>query len=366
MRFLNNNCYDKETKVFTDNGWKYFKELTEDTLILSLNPKTQEIEFIKPVQIIKQYNHQGYMYHIHNKWADICVTSNHNCFIHQRRDGGKKGRYFEPQFRKPSELTSESRFVRCIDTNRENPNIINVNGLEFKPKDYAFFMAWYLSEGSVLHNPDVAEAKNYPIKITQQILENREMIEPIFQDIADYLDIKLYIGKEYFEFHSKELHDYLVKLGKSHEKYLPKEVFTLDKECLNIFLDVYVFGDGHERSVNNELVQNSNERAVFTSSIRLKDDLSYLILLCGYYPSMSLHSKAGTVTTHGNGEYTQNHDVYGIRINKSKYTIFSSCTVEKISYNDKVYCVELPLYHTLWIMRNGKTSFNGDCRSIQL
>lgn len=356
---LHPNCYHKDTMVFTNNGWKYFKDVTETDKFLSLNPMTNETEFLAPVKLIQVPNIHGKLYHIHNKWFDVCVTPDHDCFIHQRRDGGNQGKYLEPQFRKPSELTSESRFVRCIDTDRENPNMINVNGLEFTPEDYAFFMAWYISEGSVLHNPETAKSKNYPIKITQEIDANREIIEPVFRNIADYLGIKLYIGKQYFEFHSKALHDYLVQLGKSHEKYIPKEVFTLNKECLNIFLDVYVLGDGHER---NHGKYGSIERAVFTSSKRLRDDLSYLILLCGYYPSIALHTKAGTVTTHKNGAYTQKNDVYSIRINNSQYTTFSSCTVDEIEYSDLVYCVELPKYHTLWVMRNGKTSWNGNCR----
>ena len=355
------NCYDSETQVFTDNGWKYFKDVTETDKFLSLNPMTNETEFLEPVKLIQVPNVHGKLYHIHNKWFDVCVTPDHDCFIHQRRDGGNRGRYFEPQFRKPSELSGESRFVRCIDTDRENPEHVNVNGLEFAPEDYAFFMAWYISEGSVLHNPETAKSKNYPIKITQEIDANREIIEPVFRNIAEYLGIKLYIGKQYFEFHSKALHDYLVQLGKSHEKYIPKEVFILNKECLNIFLDVYVLGDGHER---NHGKYGSIERAVFTSSKRLRDDLSYLTLLCGYYPSIALHTKAGTVTTHKNGAYTQKNDVYSIRINNSQYTTFSSCTVDEIDYSDLVYCVELPKYHTLWVMRNGKTSWNGNCRCV--
>ena len=358
---LHPNSYHKDTQVFTEHGWKYIAELTGDEKLLSLNPDDDSLEFIKPVRLFKHKEPQ--LVHMHNKWFDVCVTPDHDCFIHQRRDGGNRGKYFEPQFRKPSELSSESRFVRCIDTDRENPEHVNVNGLEFTPEDYAFFMAWYISEGSVLHNPETAKVKNYPIKITQEIDANRKIIEPIFRNIADYLGIKLYVGKQYFEFHSKELYDYLVQLGKSHEKYIPKEVFTLNKECLNMFLDVYVLGDGHER---NHGKYGSIERAVFTSSKRLRDDLSYLILLCGYYPSIALHTKAGTVTNHKNGTYTQKNDVYSIRINNSQYTTFSSCTVDVIPYDDYTYCVELPKYHTLWVMRNGKTSWNGNCRCTAL
>jgi len=215
-----------------------------------------------------------------------------------------------------------------------------------------------------LHNPETAKAHGYPVKITQEIASNRDVIEPRLKAICDKLGYRLAIGKSYYEIYSKPLYDYLVELGYSNEKYIPKEVFTLDKECLNIFLDNYVLGDGHERICNNDLVQNSSERSLFTSSKRLRDDLSYLILLCGFYPSINIHTHKGTVSNHKNGEYVQKDDVYRIAINKSKYTTFSSCTVDKIPYDDFVYCVELPKWHTLWVMRNGKTSWNGNCRCV--
>nr|WP_295000941.1 hypothetical protein [uncultured Methanobrevibacter sp.] len=357
------NCYDKETKVFTNHGWKYFYDITEDDKILSLNPETNETEFLDYVKVIKVPNVHGYLHHIHNKWFDACVTPDHDCFIHQRRDGGNRGRYFEPQFRKPSDLTSESRFVRCIDTDRENPSKININGLELDPKDYAFFMAWFLSEGSVLHNPETAKQHRYPIKITQEIESNRELIQPVLERICESIGLKLAIGKSYFEFYSKEFYDYLEPLGYSHEKYIPFEVFTLDKECLNIFLDNYVLGDGHERKPNK---YNSVERSVFTSSPRLRDGLSYIVLLCGYYPSIYVHTPKGKVTKHGNGEFKQNHDVYRISINNSNYTTFRTCTVDIVEYTDEVYCVELPKWHTLWIMRDGKVSWNGNCRCVAM
>ena len=358
------NCYHKDTKVFTNHGWKYFYDITENDKILSLNPETNETEFLDYVKLIKVPNIHGYLHHIHNRWFDVCVTPDHDCFIHKRRDGGKRGRYFEPQFRKPSNLNSECHFVRCIDVDRESPKMININGLEFQPEDFAFFMAWFLSEGSVLHNPETARKHSFPVKIAQEIGGNREVIQPVLERICESFGLRLTVGKSYFEMYCKELHDYLEPLGYSHEKYIPKEVFLLDKECLNIFLDNYVLGDGHERTESNALVSNSNERMLFTSSKRLRDDLSYLILLCGYYPSIGIHVPKGTVTKHWNGEYTQKHDTYRISINKSKYTTYGSCTVDELSYDDFVYCVELPKWHTLWVMSNGKTSWNGNCRCV--
>ena len=354
---LHPNSYHKDTQVFTEHGWKYIAELTGDEKLLSLNPDDDSLEFIKPVRLFKHKEPQ--LVHMHNKWFDVCVTPDHDCFVHKRKDGGKKGRYFKPQFRKPSELNSECHFVRCIDTDRESPEAININGLEFEPSDFAFFMAWYISEGSVLHDVEKAQMRKYPVVIAQQISENREIIQPVLEKVCDYLGLRMNITKNSFVIYSKELYDYLLPLGYSHEKYIPDEVFTLNKECLNIFLDNYVRGDGHERTHGR---YTSVERSVFTSSVRLRDDLSYLILLCGYCPSISLHSHKGTIVEHKNGTYTQNYDIYGIRINSSKYATYSGLTVDRVEYGDYTYCVELPYWHTLWVMRNGKTSWNGNCR----
>lgn len=348
------NCYDDETEVYTKDGWKLFNDVSLEDEILTLNPETKLTEFVKPVRLISYTNNDGYMYVIHNKWYNSCVTSNHDCFVYQRKMIESE-RKLIPEFRKPLELNSESRFLRTINNNNISPKYVDVNGLKFTPKDYAFFMAWYISEGSILHNDETAKKKKYPIKITQIKKDNRRLLEKELVRIADYLNIKLYIGENYFEFHSKKLHDYLKPLGYSHEKYIPKEIFNLSREDLWIFLDMYVKGDGHKRN---------NEKCLFTSSKQLADDLSYVALLGGYNPSVFVNSKKGKKVKHHNGIYVQKHDVYCVRLNTSEYTFMDSCSIDKISYDGKVYCIELPKYHTLWIKRNNQTSWNGNCRCV--
>ncbi|MBQ6098969.1 MAG: hypothetical protein IJL02_03805 [Methanobrevibacter sp.] len=346
------NCYDDETEVYTKSGWKLFKDVTLEDDILTLNPETKLTEFVKPVKLISYPNPHGYMYLIHNKWFNCCVTPDHDCFVYQRRRvNGERDDY--PEFHKPDELNSESKFLRIVENDKVSPEYIDVNGLKFTSQDYAFFMAWYLSEGSILHNQNSARAHSYPIKITQMKTNTREILEKEFKRISEYLGIKLYVGKDYFEFHSKQLHDYLKPFGYSYEKYVPEELFELSRDDLKLFLDMYVKGDGHKRG---------NEQCLFTSSKQLIDDLSYVSLLAGYNPTVFLHSREGSVVEHRNGVYTQNHDVYGIRLNNSKYAFIEKCNIDKIDYDGNVYCIELPKYHTLWVKRNNQTSWNGNCR----
>lgn len=362
---LHPNCYDSKTEVFTHKGWKLFKDVEDTDLILSMNPKTHEVEFIPFIQKA-EYHHVGDMYHIHNKWFDMKITPDHEVYVEKRVDHGKAGRPLEPFFIKPENLHSEHRIPRTCEHNIKSPEFIDVNGLKFRSEDYAFFMAWFISEGSVLHDKEDAKARGYPIKISQHIEKNRTLLKERLTKISQSIGLKLSIQKQSFELYSKALYDYLEPLGYSNEKYIPTELFKLSKHDLNVFLDNYVNGDGYEQISSNRMVQNSSERQVFTSSRTLANGLSYLILLAGFCPSIRVDNAKGKEVEFKNGTYTINNDLTRISINKSKHANIANCSIDLIPYNDMVYCLELPKWHTLWIKSNGKTSWGGNCRCVAM
>jgi SPP1 gp7 family putative phage head morphogenesis protein len=362
---LHPRCYDKNTEVYTSKGWKLFKDVKSDDLILSLNPQTMETDFIPFIQKI-EYHYSGEMYYIHNKWFDMKITSDHEVFTMKRVDHGKKGRQLEPFFVTPDKLHSEHRIPRTCENFNKSPKYVDINGLKFKSKDYAFFMAWYIAEGSVLHDKKDAYKRGCPIFIAQQIPENREILKKKYIKIMESVGLKVSIQKQGFEVYSKQLYDYLVKLGRSHNKYIPPEVFNLSRDDLRVFLDNYVKGDGHERIQDNYMVCNSNDRVIFTSSPVLADDLSYIILLAGYYPSFYVEKRKGREVEFNNGRYKINNDLIRISINNTKHTNISNCNVDIVYYDDMVYCLELPKWHTLWVKRNNKTSWGGNCMCIPI
>jgi len=77
------NCYSVDTQVFTDNGWKYFYDVTEDDKILSLNPEDGSTEFLDYVRTVSHNSHLGYLVHIHNNDIDFCVTLDHDVFVYE-------------------------------------------------------------------------------------------------------------------------------------------------------------------------------------------------------------------------------------------------------------------------------------------
>ena len=73
------SCYDAETEVLTENGWRSFSEIDYSDRICTLNPETNEIEFQHPTGIFV-YNYEGKMYKLETKRVNLLVTPNHKLF----------------------------------------------------------------------------------------------------------------------------------------------------------------------------------------------------------------------------------------------------------------------------------------------
>ena len=352
------NCYSRDTKLYTkDCGWKFVEDVDLADEVLTINPETRVPEFQRPVNVFEEYADE--VIHIHNNIFSMCVTDDHDCLIYQRRE--KNGEvYYDPQFRKPDEINTGSRFLRLARNDNVSPKTVDINGLTLDFRDYLFFMAWYISEGSVNHSEKGIKQNPNRVMITQTKSPEKDLIYERMTEILEPHGIKLHSAGNDIVFSCKELADHVRPLGYSYDKYLPQEVFKASKSYANYFLYNYILGDGSKHVNKNGYV----ERNIFTSSPCLRDDLSYLILLAGYCPSIRLHTEKGSVKYASDGrEIRTNHDVWCIRLTMSEYAKAGYCKSDVLDYKDNVYCVEVP-NHTLWIQHNGKCSWGGNCRCV--
>lgn len=70
------DCYDDQTEVLTDTGFKLFKDLTDRDLVAQVHDDGTS-EFVKPLKYIEQ-DYEGDMIHFTNEHRlDILVTPNH-------------------------------------------------------------------------------------------------------------------------------------------------------------------------------------------------------------------------------------------------------------------------------------------------
>lgn len=81
---LHPSCYDKETRVLTDKGLKYFADLDGSEQFFSFNPETEKIELVKAVKYIRCPVQDEELLHFSNDRFDLTVTKNHQMFL---RDG---------------------------------------------------------------------------------------------------------------------------------------------------------------------------------------------------------------------------------------------------------------------------------------
>ena len=73
-------CYDPETEVLTQDGWKRWEDVTEDDVFATVNPETHALEYHKATKLIA-YHHTGKMYSVENPNISLLVTPNHNMYV---------------------------------------------------------------------------------------------------------------------------------------------------------------------------------------------------------------------------------------------------------------------------------------------
>jgi len=69
-------CYDKDTEIYTDEGWKLFKEVVRGEEVLTLNPDSLKKEYSRVKNCIS-YKYNGDMIYFNSQWVDLLVTPDH-------------------------------------------------------------------------------------------------------------------------------------------------------------------------------------------------------------------------------------------------------------------------------------------------
>lgn len=337
-------CFDKETEVLTNEGWKYFKDLKGTEDIFSLNPETNECGW-QGIKKQVSYLYEGDLLHFKNNYNfDIVVTPNHQIWYYN-----KKGKLKVSDAEDVAEL-GYFKFPRIAEWNSNKDKII-VEGKEYDGVKFCRFLAWYLSDGSCTKRESY-----YQASIHQE--SNREDLRNVLQDSG----IGFYETKDKFYLRGKELKKWLYGLGKSKTKFIPKELKGLSKRCLTAFVKEYLKGDGNVQKPCNFGTEES--WTFFTQSDKLASDFAELLIKIGYYASY--YKEKGRVIKFKNGTYKCG-DLWRIR-KCSKQTVFNSYygEVKPFPYNDYVYDVELNDWHILYVRRNGKCHFSGNCRCVTI
>ena len=353
------NCFDEQTEVLTSDGWKFFKEVKGNELILSVNLEKGNSEWVKIKEKIEYIVNENISFYKSNS-LNLMTTKNHNHVVKFRyknkgRSDAGKWLLIEDNILPNYDYS----FLGTIpDYKGEDISIIRIGENSFNTNDFVEFLGYYLSEGNT------TERKYNTTYI--QIVQNKNRYYDKMLDCAKRLFNKIYECKDRFYVvlkskENKELIEWFKKLGHAKDKYIPTEIKCLDKKYLRIFLDAYLLGDGSVKKGKFwKGYQFNSGKMYFTISDKLASDIGELILKLG--KGVSYKKDKDKMCKFKNGTYYC-HGVWRIyektRPNPSREYLKK----EDVFYEGKVYDVELEKNHTLFVRREGKVVCSGNCRS---
>ena len=341
------SCYKDDMDVLTKAGWKRFKDVSDDDLIMSLNPDTREVEWVSVVDQ-QCYDFNGELVRFYNKSLDCAVTPEHRMVYLNKGDGRIK-------YCQASEFRStKGAFYRGAEYASRDKEWFELEGKKIRFDDYCAFMGHYLSDGCLQHDTGIVIAQQAGCFAFYNIV-----------DIVAKMGYNITFTPDVINIYNSALNRYLSQFGTCRDKHIPKEIKTASKRQIQIFLDAFIKCDGHARKCKsfignhgNAFHSNKEERMYFTTSERLAGDLSELILKVGHRPSFEFQEPKTSVKRDGS-LIKSNYLCYRIReCYSTTATVFKK---EYLPYSGKVYDLTLDRNHIMYVRRNGKCFWGSNC-----
>lgn len=349
-------CYSDDTRVLTRAGWKYFQDVKMVDELATLNPVSGQMKYQKPSKLY-HYWHQGKMFHQGGRFVDMLVTPNHQMWVADRLASP-----YTFGFKEAKDLPQRVRYKRDAGwvgqeqewfelpaiTVRQRQS--NQTGGDFgmresvRPRKHILMDAWlrffgiWLAEGCTTH------ARQAVVSVCQKEGPKARIIagwiRSIGFSVGEYTD---QTGKTVFTITDKQLYEYLLQFGKSHDKFIPRGLLELSGRQLHILYDAMMLGGGSGKSYA-------------TVSDQLADDVSEVILKTGGAPikmrdvSKNRFGPTGAVWIVSRNE----RNIGG--------TICNEHTDNRswVEYTGDVWCAEVPPHHLLYVQRNGKSCWSGN------
>lgn len=79
-------CFDDQTEVLTNQGWKLFSALDKTELVAQYCPESQTLSYAKPLEYQAFDWKNKPLHRIHGRFVDLVVSPNHNCLLFKACD----------------------------------------------------------------------------------------------------------------------------------------------------------------------------------------------------------------------------------------------------------------------------------------
>lgn len=315
-------CYDSETEVLTQNGFKKFADLMPDDRVGNWNPATEDIHLAKPLAY-QTRDYCGPMLKVTGKRFDLMVTPEHKVGYY-RRDGKFTTRSAERYAASPCYIMPTSgMFVG------DGPSW---------PVDWASLAGWLVSEGSVDRNALSPRVSIYQKK-TEQCKEIERVLAGLELDYSIATDNRSGVRK--YSLHAESSAFVLQAMGDELRK-LPRSLLNSGQESLSATFRAMMAGDGHTGQCGSRYYPSIN--------VGLIEDFVELCHKLGYGTRV-VHRRAPT-------SFKADAEIYLCKVYRGPRA--SPKSAIWVQYSGKVYDVTSETGF-LVVRRNGVICISGNC-----
>jgi thymidylate synthase ThyX len=342
-------CYDDQTEILTDQGWRCWPQLAHEWRagnggfrLATLNPTTGYLEYLSPLSIIAE-PYQGPMYRVSAKAIDLCVTPNHRMWVctTTARFGRQKENY---QLIPAADLEGIScvyQLSACWEG--PEPAWISLGDCEVDAHALMQMVGFFIGDG--YHDLRYHNAVAFHLRKEREITFLRQSAAACGFEIRQHGN-----GDKYYVI-GAGLGDFLDRCyDDRRRKIIPREILNYGPALLASLMDGLLHSDGS--------VDEHHHAQYCTTSEPLKDQLYELALKLGWAAYATWHEEHRPEWQKRSIWYVVsfNHSRLNPEVNKASYRKQD----EWVPYAGIVYCAEMPANHVLYVRRNGRPVWCGN------
>lgn len=379
-------CFDGATQILTDQGWRYFKDISVGDLVLTRDMESGVAYYTPTVSVFSSV-YSGSMYHIKNAKIDLLVTPDHK-FFHWTQARSKKWKYASIKeiisgWKAGGTSFKIPRNFKWVGEEVADKLIVNTYPDRVKPRfggdDYIIdmdawleFCGWFASEGclNIIRNSEDGKCR-YRVILSQDKKSNPAKyarIERAIQALGLNYQYETTIG---FSIYNKPLWDDLRSFYKSgdcpvcgkphcaHIKQVPQYIKELAPRQIELFLASFLLGDGYiSKTAYGE------EKRYGSSSHTLVGDIQELLFRAGKTGNMHTRERKGMQREYKGKVFNYNTDEYYVSEGLPADITITNKMVSKVQYEGMIYDVTVEPHHSIFVKRNDKCCWSGNSRKF--
>jgi nicotinic acid phosphoribosyltransferase len=321
-------CYDKNTEILTNSGFKFFRDLDKSTDLVAQYNSDGSIEFVKPLEYFEDH-YNGLMYHFYKegyKYVDFCVTPNHRMITY------KKNKLALKQADSPSVYNSKNKVI--VSGYKKDGLWVNLSDLDR-------LKIAFQADGSYPNRDEKYNGKVtncFPIRFSLKKKRKVERLTDILNRLG-YEYTKTKYENDYYSFYIKVPNE---KLNKTFSWI---DLNKVTSTWIEDFVEELSHWDGCKRKEESSTV-------IYSSTVKENINVLECLAVLGGY-------KTKTSDYADKREAYNRKLIYSIVFTKKTSVVGENVFVKTIPYDDVVYCVSVPS-KMIVVRRNGVVGISGN------